>query len=263
MRTVRRLSDANPYIITPDVLDPLADTPDIIYTANWGISLPFPTAPFILSRMKSPYRRPEPAKVAAYLLASLRANLFVLPSDRIFEGTGLVTWSYGPDGEPRHIWIGYGVRTTRADAVALSRLIRHLGSTSGTCPQIHLLELKNPWYDLDLALLGLPNGNVLYRPDAFSHAAVQEIRRICGVAAIPFTISGAPFALNAKILPRRGGGSPVIICGTTTRAAMDIVARASGGLPVISCPLGEIEKGGGSVRCCMLDYYIPTNQIHE
>ena len=248
VRTVKRLG-GNPYIVSPDIIDPDNKTPDIIYSANWGISLPMPTAPFILARMLSAYRRHESERVAGFLLSHLRTNLFTLDPPTIFEGTGLTVWSH----KNTHLWIGYGVRTSYRDARALSSLISEIYAVHALkAPTIHLLHIKNPWYDLDLAFLAFPNGKLLYRPDAFTATSIRHIKHVFGTNAVEFNITNSPFALNAKII------NNTILCGTITRDAIDQLTAISG-LPVVSCPLPEIEKGGGSVRCCMLDYYISAD----
>ena len=244
-------TDADYSIISPNIIDSTGTTPDILYTANWGISLPIPTCPFVLSRMKTTYRKPEPAKVAAYMIAALHTNLYTIPRGIIFEGTGLACWSH----EYRHLWLAYGVRTTYKDAVWLRNQITDIYRAHKTTPPtIHLLHIQNPWYDLDLAFLAFPNGRLLYRPEAFSARSVREIIDVFGeTAAIPFPFDNDPFALNAKIIPRRRGGH-FILCGTIRTHSKEYVNAVSG-LEVISCPLTYAEKGGGSVRCCMLDYF--------
>jgi N-dimethylarginine dimethylaminohydrolase len=236
----------HPLIINPKSLDPHNTTPDIVYTANWGISLPIPTAPFILSRMKSPYRRPESSKVAGILLSLLRTNLYELPPTTLFEGTGLACWSHNMS----HLWIAYGVRTSYKDAISLKKMIIAIyRSAKITPPHIHLLHIKLPWYDLDLSFLSFPNGRLLYRPDAFMPESIRKIEAVFGKNAHKFTIIDSPFALNAKIINGH------VICGTITPAAKRIV-ESIGQMPVISCPLTYAEKGGGSVRCCILDHYV-------
>jgi N-dimethylarginine dimethylaminohydrolase len=237
----------NPIVVPPAVLDPRNMTPDIIYSANWGLSLPLPSAPFILSRMKSPYRRPESAKVAGYMLSHHRTNMYELPPATLFEGTGLACWGGS------HLWIAYGVRTSYKDAVALKRKVCSIYRENGYLPpQIYLLHIRSPWYDLDLAFLAFPNGRLLYRPDAFMPHSLRKIKEVFGDAAVPFTIPDSPFGLNAKIINGH------VLCGSITDDARRLLRRV-GGMPVISCPLTYAEKGGGSLRCCVLDYYIPQS----
>jgi N-dimethylarginine dimethylaminohydrolase len=239
-----------PIIIPPKILDPANTTPDILYTANWGISLPVAAAaaapPFILSRMKLPYRRPESSKVAGILLSALRTNMYELPPQTLFEGTGLACWSHAN----RHLWLACGVRTSYKDAVSLKKMVIALYKAHRSQPpHIHILEIRQPWYDLDLSFLSFPNGRLLYRPDAFMPDSERKIQAVFGKSAIPFTVPNSVFALNAKIINGH------VICGTITDEAKRVVERV-GRLPVISCPLTYAEKGGGSVRCCMLDIYI-------
>lgn len=235
----------NPISVSPALLDPHNTTPDILYTANWGLSLPLPTAPFILSRMKTPYRRPESSKIAGYLLSHLRTNLYELPPSTIFEGTGLACWSHNM----RHLWIAHGVRTSYRDAVALKRTVTSIYRAHNRQPPfIHILHIRNPWYDLDLSFLTFPNGKLLYRPDAFMPESVRKLREVFGTDCVEFRATNSPFALNAKIINGH------VLCGTVTEEAKQIIRRVSS-LPVISCPLSYAEQGGGSLRCCVLDFF--------
>jgi N-dimethylarginine dimethylaminohydrolase len=238
-------------IIHPHAIDPTNTTPDIIYTANWGISLPTRQTPFIISKMKKTYRRPESPKVAAFLLRNFHTNMFHLPSQTIFEGTGLACWSHNY----RHLWLGYGVRTSYSDAVTLRNTIRDIYRYyEQEPPTIHLLHIRNPWYDLDLAFLALPGGRLLYRPAAFMPHSLRALEAVFGThKMIPFTFDNSPFALNAKIIEIRGA-SPILLCGTITDSAKEYIEGTTG-LHVVSCPLTYAEKGGGSLRCCLLDYF--------
>ena len=108
------------------------------------------------------------------------------------------------------------------------------------------LDLVNPrYYHLDTALSVLDGDEVMYYPGAFSPGSRAVLERLFPDALIATEEDASALGLNAVC-----DGRHVLL----PQAAVGLFAplRERGYEP-IGMDLGELLKGGGSVKCCTLE----------
>jgi N-dimethylarginine dimethylaminohydrolase len=86
-----------------------------------------------------------------------------MPDNLVLEGAGDCAW----DSTRQLFWIGYGPRS----AAEAQRIVEEVFGAEAVA-----LELVDPrFYHVDTALCALPNGEVMYVPEAFSLARRQSV----------------------------------------------------------------------------------------
>ena len=218
----------------------LEGLPDMVFCANQ--TLPYIDASgdkrgFVMSRMHSPYRRPE---VHAYrhFFTEKGYDIIDLPdSISDFEGMGDAIWHPGR----RLLWGGYGFRSSMAAYEFLSAKL--------DIPII-AVELNDPdFYHLDTCLSVLDESTCLIYPGAFEPEALELLRdHFDTVLEAPEDEARNLFATNAHC----PDGMHVFIqdrCHGTNQ-----VLAEAGYLPV-SLQTDEFLKSGGSVFCMKQMYW--------
>ena len=131
----------------------------------------------IMARFHKVSRRGEEKILAEYLKEKLGLRILYLPEEEglFFEGEGDIRWSHNC----KHIWFGYGVgRTSLKGIEAVEEILkRELGSHTPIFHKLNLSDRKT--FHIDLALLPLPNGRVLYYP-TLSSAAIKQLETVFG-----------------------------------------------------------------------------------
>jgi N-dimethylarginine dimethylaminohydrolase len=212
-----------------DLLEPLADLPDMVYAANGATVVDGRTLP---ARFANPERDAEAAVHAAWHQrnGALYGGGDIQPATAINEAEGdfavLST----------RILAGHGFRTTPEAHRELATL---------TDCEVLSLELVDPrlfHLDLALAVLDDERDHIAYYPDAFSHRSRRLLGQLFPDALIATKLDAYAFGLNAV----SDGLHVFIPAGAHQLRELLPVA----GYWPISMDLSELIKGGGGVKCC-------------
>jgi N-dimethylarginine dimethylaminohydrolase len=159
---------------------------------------------------------------------------YVAPT-AVNEGEG--DFAYLPGVAGGLVLAGYGFRTDPAAHVEAQEVLgRPVLSLRLTDPRL---------YHLDVALAALDDTTITYYPGAFSEASRQVLRRMFPDAVVADEADALAFGLNLI-----SDGRYAVLNSEAT--ALGAKLRAAGYEPV-HVELGELKKGGGSVRCCIAE----------
>lgn len=216
-----------------EVIEPIPGLPDMVYAANGGVVI---GGRSLAARFVHAERQ---AEGPAY--------------ERWFHAAGLQSFGQATElneGEGDFLSLrdvvlaGTGFRTSLA---AHREVAERLGRPVVT------LELVDPrYYHLDTALAVLDDGTgpwgapqIAYYPPAFSARSLDVLRGLFPDALIATDGDAAVFGLNAV-----SDGLHVYL---SDRARALHAALRDRGFEPIGIELGELLKGGGSVKCCTLE----------
>jgi N-dimethylarginine dimethylaminohydrolase len=212
---------------TVDVVEPVADLPDMVYAANAGL-ITGKTA--VVSRFKHRQRQPESGPYAEWMVAN---GYQTLSTRHINEGQGDLLLA------GRMLLAGNGFRT---DIRAHTEIADLVG-----IPVVSL-ELTDPrFYHLDTALAVLDDTTIAYYPGAFTGGARARLAELFPDAIIVDHADAAVFALNAV-----SDGVHVVHAGP---AAAFAARLCHAGFDPIGIDMSELLKGGGAAKCCTLEVY--------
>ncbi len=211
------------------VLPALTGLPDMVYAANGAISV---AGVVYGARFKYPQRMAEAAAHRGWYQA---AGWKYVSAAETNEGEG--DFAYLPGVHGGLLLAGYGFRTDRAaHAEAQEALGRPVVSLRLTDPRL---------YHLDVALAALDDARIAYYPGAFSPASQRVLRQMFPDALLADEADALAFGLNVV-----SDGRHVVLNAEAT--AFGAKLRAAGYTPV-HVELGELKKGGGSVKCCVAE----------
>jgi N-dimethylarginine dimethylaminohydrolase len=217
------------------MLPPQEGLPDLVFTANAAVVL---DGIALLARFKHPERTGEEPHVARFFADLQRQGLIAqvreLPTGVMLEGAGDCVW----DATRGLFWMGWGQRSD-GDACAAVRETFHR--------RVIPLELVDPrFYHLDTCLCPLEGGHVLYVPEAFSTAGLQQIE-----ANVPRSMRIAVGPEDASRLAANavGFGRHVVLsrCSAALRASL-----TAAGYSVHEVDIPQFALSGGSVCCLTL-----------
>jgi N-dimethylarginine dimethylaminohydrolase len=214
---------------TVHVLPPGPELPDMVYAANGAFSV---HGVVYGARFRHPQRSAEADHHRAFYLE--QGWRYIAPTV-INEGEG--DFAYLPGRLGGLVLAGHGFRTDpAAHAEAQSVLGRPVLS----------LHLSDPrFYHLDVALAALDDHTVAYYPGAFTAPTRQILRNAFPDAVVADEDDALAFGLNLI-----SDGRNAVLNSEATGLAAKL--RAAGYEPV-PVDLGELKKGGGSVRCCIAE----------
>jgi len=211
------------------VLPPEDGLPDMVYAAN-GAFVVDGTA--YGARFRFPQRAAEAVVHRAFY--DREGWHFVEPTETN-EGEG--DFAYVPAAHGGLILAGYGFRTDPA---------AHRQAQEALARPVISLHLVDPrFYHLDVDLAALDDENIAYYPGAFSPASQRVLARLFPTAVIADEADALSFGLNLL-----GDGRHVVLNAEAT--AMAAKVGAAGYTPML-VELGELKKGGGSVKCCVAE----------
>jgi N-dimethylarginine dimethylaminohydrolase len=201
----------------------------------------------IIARFHKQARRGEEELTAHYLNHKLGLRLHYLPKEEglYYEGEGDTRWSH----HGTHIWFAYGVgRTTLKGIDAVERILQEeLGPLA---PIVHRVKLEDrKTFHLDLALLPLPNGRVLYYP-TLSPASLKEIIEVFGkknVIRVPLKYF---YACNSVWLH-----SKTILCPKLVASGFKEWMEDATQMTVDQVDVSQFHLGNGSVQCMVLRWW--------
>ncbi|MGG8405625.1 dimethylargininase [Streptomyces sp. 12297] len=208
---------------TVELLDPRAGLPDMVFAANG--------ATVVDGRvLGARFAYPERAAEAEAHLEWFRAHGFtdIHEPSHINEGEGdfAVTATY--------LLAGRGFRSSP---------LSHDEAQEFFGRPVIGLDLVDPrYYHLDTALCVLDGDEVMYYPQAFSPGSRAVLRHLFPDALIATTADAEALGLNAV-----SDGRHVLLPQAATGLFEPLRAR---GFEPIGMDLGELLKGGGSVKCC-------------
>jgi N-dimethylarginine dimethylaminohydrolase len=206
-------------------IDPVEGLPDLVFTANAGIVV---DGRALVSRFRHAERTGEEEVFVDWF----RAQGYPTRQARLWnegEGDYLVT-SAG-------ILAGSGFRSA-TDAY------REVASYFGR-PVIPLTLVDPRFYHLDTALAVLDDDTIAYWPGAFSEASQAVLRRRFPDAVLATEADAEAFGLNAC-----SDGRNVVLAAGATALAEQLAAR---GYEPILLDTSELQRSGGSVKCCTLE----------
>lgn len=209
--------------------------PDMVFPANAAVVL---DGKAVLARFRYPQRQGEETPFAA-IFASLQArglidSVTTLPEGCYQEGAGDCIW----DASRGHFWAGFGPRSSREAADAMSR---HFGR------EVVALELATAHsYHLDVCFCPLAGGELLYYPPAFSASALREIHaRVPASLRIEATEDDLRhFSVNAVNLDDQ-----VVMTRTTPHLRTEFARR---GYRLREVDLSPFMLSGGGAYCMTL-----------
>jgi N-dimethylarginine dimethylaminohydrolase len=208
------------------VLAPEAGLPDMVYAANGALTI---DGVAWGARFKYEQRMAEAAAHRRYYTEG--GWLFVPPTETN-EGEG--DFAYLPDAAGGLILAGYGFRTQVAAHAEAAEVFGR--------PVISLLLTDPLFYHLDTALAALDDSNIAYYPEAFSESSQRVLRQLFPAAVIADERDALAFGLNLV-----SDGYNVVL---NSEASAFATKLAMAGYAPIMVELGELKKGGGSVKCC-------------
>ena len=209
----------------------------------------------IMARYSKVSRRGEEKLLAQYLKNKMKLRLIYLPNEEglYFEGQGDCKFSHNNT----HLWIGYGVgRTTLKGIEAVEKILKEeLGEF---CPSIHPVRINDRiTFHLDLCLLPLPTGRVLYH-STLSSKAVKELEHIFGQRNLIKVPTKYFYACNSVILNKTSLLVPRL--GDDFRSWM---YHASNKMKLDEVNVNQFHLGNGSVQCMTLNMFnIPATTSH-
>ena len=201
----------------------------------------------IISRFHKASRRGEEELTAHYLQTKMGLRLRYLPEEEglYYEGEGDSVWSH----HGKHLWIGYGVgRSTLKGIDAVERILQEeLGMEA---PIVHRVKLEDrKTFHIDLALLPLPNGRVLYYP-TLSSSSLKEVQDVFGkknVIRVPLRYF---YACNSVWLNHSTILTPKLEIPGFKEWMQEVT-----GMTVVPVDVSQFHLGKGSVHCMILRWW--------
>jgi len=211
--------------LTVELIEPAPGLPDMVYAANSALVL---DGIAYVARFQHPQRQGEEDVYARWFEAH---GFDVRRAAHVHEGEG----DFAVAGDV--ILAGTGFRTERAAHAEVAQLFGR---------EVVSLELVDPrFYHLDTALFVLDAERIAYYPRAFSAESRRELERRYPDALVADEVDALAFGLNAS-----SDGEHVFL----PAAARGLAKRvADAGFRPVPIELGELLRGGGSVKCCTLE----------
>jgi N-dimethylarginine dimethylaminohydrolase len=211
------------------VLDPQPGLPDMVYAANGAFSV---DGTVYGARFRHPQRSAEALHHSVFYRNG--PWTFIDPA-QVNEGEG--DFAFLPGAYGGLILAGHGFRTEPAAHVEAQEVLGR--------PVLSLRLVDPAFYHLDTALAVLDDRHITYYPEAFSPAAQRILVQLFPDALIADRADAEAFGLNLV-----SDGRHVVLNAEATGMADKLAA--AGYLP-IPVELGELKRGGGSVKCAVAE----------
>jgi arginine dihydrolase len=208
------------------VADAVPGLPDLVFTANAGV---VHDGRVLLARFRHPERAPEAIAYAAAFRAAGYTD--ITPSTYVNEGQGDYLAAGG---------VVLGASGFRTDPRSHDEVAEFTG-----LPVVGL-ELVDPrFYHLDTALAVLDDDLVAYWPGAFSGPSRGVLEELFPDAVVATEDDARAFGLNAWSDRR----TVVLAAGAPHLSA----AVRDRGFATVELCTSELQRAGGSVKCCTLE----------
>lgn len=220
------------------LVEPVAGSPDMVFTANAGLARNGVVA---ISSFYHPERQGEEPHFRRWFCEA-GYEVIDLPRETPFEGEGDALFSV--DGS--RLWVGYGPRTSEASHRALQQVWKGV--------EVVGLRLVDPrFYHLDTCFAPLEDGSVMYYPPAFDGASLRKIEEFYP-AEMRIAVSekdALSFACNAVNV-----GKTIVLNRISVDLEQELMRR---GFDVVQVELDEFLKAGGAAKCLVMQL---TPEMH-
>lgn len=205
--------------------EPIRGLPDMVYTANAGLVI---DGTALVARFAHPERTPEEDAFAHWFTT---AGLTVRRAVAVNEGEG------------DHLLMGSRILAAHGQRTVAEA---HVEVAAWSGLPVVTLELVSPWfYHLDTALAVLADDDIAYHPPAFTAASQEVLRTLFPDAVLASTADARVLGLNVI-----SDGHQVVM---TDAAPVFAAVLRERGYDVTTVAFSELLKGGGSVKCCVLE----------
>ncbi len=212
-----------------EMLGPTPGLPDLVFTANCAVVL---DGDVLLGRYRAEPRRGEEPITERWFRKAF-PNVGKQAEGVFQEGLGDSVW----DPVRKLFWAGHGPRSSQASHVAIAERFE--------AEVVSLPLVSTRFYHMDVCLMPLSGGHVLYLPSAFDEAGLTEIRDRAGALAVPVSEDDANlFAINCVEID-----GTVILNDCTPELQSALEGR---GYAVVKTPLSTFAMGGGGAFCLTL-----------
>lgn len=211
-----------------ETIDQLASTPDMVYAMNYGIVDGDHVA---VTSFRYAERRPEAAAAEVWFgEAGFRTTLVADAGAGAFEAGD--AFLYGDS-----LLVAAGPRTDLATHAVLAR---ELGVRVATVPVVH-----PALYHLDLSFCPLDETRAIVAPSAWDVTGRAVVEALVPEPLVIDEEEAFTFCANSVVV----GETVVMPAGVPLRVARQLERW---GFTVATVEVGELHKGGGSVRCMTL-----------
>lgn len=222
--------------------------PDLVYIASGGLSLPnLPEPVVILPHMKYASRKAELPYVQEILL-KLGIRMVEFPSSCPFEGESECIWL----NNGQTLLHAYGFRSTKKTGTVLQTLLNRIYTEyKKPVPNVVSIQLQSPrMYHLDMAALAYSPTGCLAHIDAFDSKGFKVLESL--FTTVTKVNTQDPFALNSVVLEK------TILTHKPLDPKIKHLLETLSKKPVTEVNVSEFEKGGGAVRCLVMEICDPT-----
>lgn len=225
---VGALRSAGAEVVT---IDPHADVPDLVFTANAGI---VNGGQFVPSHFRHPERQGE-TEINSAWFAEQGFTVDRLPDHLDHEGAGDAL-PFMPEGGPPVLVSGYSFRS---DAAAIPELGRLLG-----CPVKAVQLVDERLYHVDLTFCPLDDRRAICAPMGWDSYGRRVIEALVPEPLWLEDDEALAFCANSVVV-----GTTIVMPNTPPRVGRQLEAW---GFTVVEQSIGEFLKAGGGCRCLTL-----------
>jgi N-dimethylarginine dimethylaminohydrolase len=237
------LEQALTNTITYTIDNPDHVLPDIVFTANAGLSLPRLSKTILLPNMKYKQRQEELSYLKE-IYRNLHLKMISYPGKEPFEGQAELKWFHGGTKAV----CGYGHRSTKKTFHELDRFFKKIYGIE-RAPELLIIPLASfNYYHLDVAMLEFDDTSCIVHKKAFSAASIARLQKFLGAEHVHVIDVTDTFCLNALV-----DGTHLITHKLThdVKQILEEITHRT----VQMIDTSEFEKSGGSVRCMTLDIF--------
>ena len=237
MQQWHRLHEALTRLAQVHLIEPVAGSPDMVFTANAGLAR---DGVVVISSFSHPERQAEEPHFRNWF-AEAGYQVRTLPRETPFEGEGDALFSI----DERRLWVGHGTRTAKSSHPVLSALWD---------VEVGSLRLVDPrFYHLDTCFAPLSDGSLLYYPAAFDTDSLARIEAFYppGHRLAVSEADALRFACNAVNL-----GRTIVLNHVSAELATRLRLR---GFNPVQIVLDEFLKAGGAAKCLVMKL---TPELH-
>jgi N-dimethylarginine dimethylaminohydrolase len=231
-RLVEKLTELGAKLL---FVDPQPGLPDLVFTANAAIVM---DGKALVARFKHKERQGEEPVYYTYFESLKERGILqqveMTPEGVCLEGAGDCVW----DTKRNLFWMGYGQRSDEGASRAVAGFFGL---------EAIPMELVNPrYYHMDMALVPLSGGEIVYHPGAFSAEGQAYIADRAGrenLIAVPEE-DAARLSVNLVNL-----GRDIVLATASDRYQAMVEER---GYKMHRLPISSFSKSGGSAFCLTL-----------
>jgi N-dimethylarginine dimethylaminohydrolase len=225
------------------------DLPDIVFTANAGLSLMnLPERVLILPSMKYAQRRRE-LNYIKDICKKEKIKTVQFPLSEVFEGQAEAKWFHNGT----LLVCTYGYRSTRRTFTILNQMLKEIYTSYGrTPPTLLVLPIESfDFYHTDVAMLEYNQTSCIVHKRAFSKRSLERLQEVLGEKQVHVIDTPDSFCLNSISEGDR------LITHHVSEEVQHFLERITK-KKVRRIDTSITELSGGSVRCMVLDIHPPV-----